>query len=159
MLALEATSDELRKYDVVTEYLRPYAGPQCYAHLDKDGSDYRVAVSDAFVEQRVSGAEGRAAPRPLAETLASRECWRCCDCCGKWRFVDRRCAPALQGDTFFQERETDLDWATWLAQAPARYAAAEREWRGPEAEAYKCGDGGGVAAGSGAEVGAAGCRG
>ncbi len=45
-LALAAVSDELRKYPMVTDRLKAYAGPQCYAHLDKAGSDYRVDVPE-----------------------------------------------------------------------------------------------------------------
>ena len=44
MLALGATSDELRKYPMVTARLRAYDGPQCYPHVDPRSADYRVDV-------------------------------------------------------------------------------------------------------------------
>jgi hypothetical protein len=40
MLALAATSAELTKFDMLTQSLKAFAGPQCYAHLDPAGSEY-----------------------------------------------------------------------------------------------------------------------
>ena len=42
MDALAATSDELRKYPMVTDNLAPFAGPQCFPHLDKASTECRL---------------------------------------------------------------------------------------------------------------------
>jgi hypothetical protein len=58
MLALAATSDELRKYPMVTERLVPCAGPQCYPHLDKRSSAYRLDVDARSSHDGVGGGGG-----------------------------------------------------------------------------------------------------
>ena len=46
MLALAATSDELKKYPMVTERLVPFLGPQCYPHMDRSSVEYRVRANE-----------------------------------------------------------------------------------------------------------------
>ena len=46
MIALRATSDELRKYSIVCEHLRRFAGPQCFAHLNRFSAEYRVLANE-----------------------------------------------------------------------------------------------------------------
>ena len=46
MLALAAVSDEIHKYPMVKDHLVEYAGPQCYAHLDKRSKDYRARANE-----------------------------------------------------------------------------------------------------------------
>ena len=54
MLALAATSDEIQKYPMVKDRLRDcdYKGPQCYAHLDKKGADYRAGANEKAGEEK-----------------------------------------------------------------------------------------------------------
>ena len=116
MLALQATSEELQKYDVVTEHLQPYAGPQCYPHLDRSSVECRVV---AKAPGSGSATQGGDRPAGVEASLARKECWRCCDSCGKWRLVDVRCLPALASEGgFLEERETDLDWGKWQICLP-----------------------------------------
>ena len=58
MLALEATSDELRKYPMVTDNLVPFAGPQCYPHLDKSSAEYRVNMGKLKTESPEDHVDG-----------------------------------------------------------------------------------------------------
>ena len=44
------SSEELRKYPMVTERLTMYAGPQCFPHLDEKSADYRVHANDFAYE-------------------------------------------------------------------------------------------------------------
>ena len=46
MLALAAVSDELKKYPMIMDRLTPYAGPQCFPHLHKEGGEYRLHAND-----------------------------------------------------------------------------------------------------------------
>ena len=126
MLALQATSEELRKYDVVTEQLRPYAGPQCYPHLDRTNEDCRIDCKPVTGGTAIHGNLGA---HGADASLAREQCWRCCDSCGKWRLVDHRCLPALAAEEgFFEDRETDLDWGQWLTKASFRYDRLQEQW-------------------------------
>ena len=126
MLALQATSDELQKYDVVTEQLRAYAGPQCYPHVDRSSAECRLAAQAPGGGSVKQGDDGAS---QVEAVLAREECWRCCDSCGKWRLIDGRCLPALASECgFLEERETDLDWATWLSKAAYRYRIESCRW-------------------------------
>ena len=94
MLALGVTSDELRKYPMVTSRLRAYEGPQCYAHLDKDGGEYRAGAN----ERTQSRAEGTTVASEAEPAVLQPSCWMCCDACGKWRLVCcRRCLGRQSG--------------------------------------------------------------
>ena len=42
MEALAATSEHLTDNPVKAEHLTPYAGPQCFAHLNPEGSCFRL---------------------------------------------------------------------------------------------------------------------
>ena len=130
MLALAATSDELRKFDLVKRRLNPYAGPQCYAHLDRNSEDYRVRANERMKE----GAEDEEADDVKEVTAPGGEkgdsavmdesCWLRCMSCEKWRCVDATCAQGLRGTSYFHVRKTDLDWAAWLGKAEERYGQA-----------------------------------
>ena len=63
MVALEATSDELRKYQMVTDNLVPYAGPQCYPHLDRGSLEYRVTSKKLKTESPEDAVDERASER------------------------------------------------------------------------------------------------
>ena len=107
MEALAAVSEEIRKYPLAQSELRPFAGPQCYAHLDKESAQCRVRAN----ERNPDRGEGVEAPRCAAEELVDVDNWFQCDCCGRWRFVGRHCATALREHLHFQVRESDVDWA------------------------------------------------
>ena len=129
MIALGAVSDELRKYPMVTDRLMRFAGPQCFPHLDPSSVDYRVLANqvpkgeeeagDEGLEERKDGA-GRVAPGAWPAVL-DEDSWLQCDRCQKWRCVKGSCAASLRGDDFFDVKDTDLDWARWLAGAEVRY--------------------------------------
>ncbi len=53
----------------------------------------------------------------------------------------------MRGDTFFRVRDTDLDWQTWLAEAPERYAAAVAAASGKSGAGVEIEDGGVESAG------------
>ena len=102
MLALEATSDELRKYPMVTENLVPFAGPQCYPHLDKGSTEYRVNSGKLKTESPDNHTEGKRESCVGSSTVLHDGCWLTCDHCGKWRCVDRDSLPAVRGFGFFE---------------------------------------------------------
>ena len=122
MLALEAVSDEIHKYDMVKDRLRgrEYKGPQCFAHLDKKSADCRVAANEKAGEEEEQGAVGAGTGR---EAVLDPACWMRCDRegCGRWRLVDKNCLRCFRAECHFRETETDRDWAWWLQQAPSRY--------------------------------------
>ena len=127
MVALGATSDELRKYPMVTEHLEPFAGPQCFPHLDsnerRSANERRSDDPDAAGKSsQPDGQETGAVSAVLQE-----ECWLQCmnEKCKKWRCVSPGCLASLRGEGFGEVRGTDLDWGAWLAGAAERYAAAE----------------------------------
>ena len=125
MLALSCTSDELRKYPMVTERLRKYAGPQCFAQLDPRGREYRALAN----EGQVAGSEAElgddcSRPGAAGAALVRSDHWLQCCRCQKWRFVAPGCAGELRGESFWHVRETDRDWEAWMAGAGARLAAA-----------------------------------
>ena len=55
MLALAATSDELRKYPMVTERLVPFLGPQCYPHMDRSSVEYRARANERVKGEDADG--------------------------------------------------------------------------------------------------------
>ena len=120
MLALAASSDEIKKYPMVQSSLVPFAGPQCYAHLDPGSPDYRVDVAQE--------AKGGSASGNVDEGLGGEICeesWLQCDRCKRWRFVEKNALPALRGERFFEDRDTDLDWVGWLDATADRYRRAK----------------------------------
>ena len=127
MDALAATSDELRKYPMVTDNLTPFAGPQCFPHLDKASTECRLHANQRLKTEEAPPGDGR---QPLGPGSGCAPCepgsWLQCDRCQRWRCVDRACVPALRGHQFFEPADTDLDWQAWLGGAEARYALAER---------------------------------
>ena len=74
MLALGATSDELRKYPMVTSRLIAYAGPQCYPHLDRRSADYRVDVVERREEEKEKQKVAGEAKGASTDVLDGR-CW------------------------------------------------------------------------------------
>ena len=115
MEALRATSDELRLFPIVTGNLTPYAGPQCFPHLQVPA---RRFAGDA---KRGNTADvGADAPR---KQLTG--CWLQCDRCRKWRVVERTSLPALKPETYARRRDgcVDADWGRWLGEARPRYDA------------------------------------
>ena len=136
MVALAATSDELRKYPMVTDNLTAFAGPQCYPHLDPKSVEYRVHANRQLkTEAREEGDESATQgshveavqKRQASEAAVFQErCWMKCDRCGKHRCVAEACLPVLRGFDFFEPAVTDLDWESWLRGAGDRYSAVER---------------------------------
>ena len=136
MVALAATSNELRKYPMVTENLTAFAGPQCYPHLDPKSVEYRVHANRRLkTEAREEGDESATQgshvdavqKRQASEAAVFQErCWMKCDRCGKHRCVAEACLPVLRGFDFFEPAVTDLDWESWLRSAGDRYSAVER---------------------------------
>ena len=117
MQALQATTDELGGYPIMTCSMTPYAGPQCFPHLEQ--------------EERVQ-ANRHGSVRVAGEDVVDRHafhqfetCWLKCDGCGKLRFVDQECFAALRPEAFSKscENHRGFDWGAWVAQAPDRYAA------------------------------------
>ena len=86
MLALAAVSDELKKYPMVQSFLVPYAGPQCYPHLDPQSPDYRVDVRQAGEGTGAESAQRESGARQIDEG-----CWLQCDRCSRWRLVEWNC--------------------------------------------------------------------
>ena len=127
MEALWAASEELRRYPAKRDRLKPFAGPQCFPHLDKEGGDYRGNANAPPPEEL--GEDGAGAPSAGTEArdLVDEENWYRCDRCTCWRFVGRTCLAALREAQYFAVRDTDLDWGTWLAAAPERDAVAFAE--------------------------------
>ena len=124
MMALAATSDELRRS--VYEYgsLDAYAGPQCFPQLqDKarvDANQKRKADADDNVEADDANVE------------QLRGCWFRCDRCRKWRVVERECATAWRLDYFRGDVDANRGtWKEWLSRAGARHEAFQRERQGP----------------------------
>ena len=92
MDALAATSDELRKYPMVTDNLTPFAGPQCFPHLDKASTECRLHANQRLKTED-PGSEGGAAPPQVAPAPGracppcTQGCWLQCDRCSKWRLL------------------------------------------------------------------------
>ena len=114
MVALGATSDELRKYPMVTEHLKSFAGPQCFPHIDPRSLAYRVHVNERRSDD--PDAAGKSSHPDEQETGAGsavlkEECWLQCmnEKCKKWRCVSRGCLASLRGEGFGEVRVTDLD--------------------------------------------------
>ena len=126
MAALEATSEELRKYPMVTENLVEYAGPQCYPHLDKGSVDYRVKLGKLKTESAEEDMDEERDKCAETSTVLHDGSWLTCDECGKWRCVARDSLPAVRGFGFFEPLATDLDWEQWLAGAEQRYAVIDQ---------------------------------
>ena len=133
MVALGATSDELRKYPMVTEHLKPFAGPQCFPHIDSSSLVYRGHANERRSDD--PDAAGKSSQPDGQETGAvsavlNEKCWLQCMKCKKWRCVSPGCLASLRGEGFGEVRGTDLDWGAWLAGAAERYAAAEALFTG-----------------------------
>jgi hypothetical protein len=130
MVALEATTDELRKYPIVTCFLSPYAGPQCYPHLDPGSSQYRVHANDRPVEDDGEEADeknkkqtdGVAEKKMLSRSAFDERNWIQCSRCDALRCVVQGSMSTVEGDGFFGVRHTDLDWEAWLQNVQSRYA-------------------------------------
>jgi hypothetical protein len=114
MAALAAKRDEIQKYPQRQALLEPFKGPQCFSHLDRKGGCYRGDASLRRVEMFSD---------PVLHSSGLLDCkrWKRCFSCKKWRFLNEDSARSLQDESFFSERETDLDWALWLQEAEERY--------------------------------------
>ena len=130
MEALAAVSKELAGYRSLHGRMTPYAGPQCFSHLDPEGGDYRVAANVPVQEGEEGAGDGGAGT--AAGDVADAANWCRCDRCGCWRFVGRGCVGALREAQYFAVRDTDLDWESWLANAGARYRAVEAAGAGQD---------------------------
>ena len=118
MVALGATSDELRKYPMVTEHLKPFAGPQCFPHIDPRSLVYRVHANERRSDD--PDAAGKSSQPDGQETGAGsavlqEKCWLQCMKCERGRCAAPVCLAALDDSCFSEVRTTDLDWGAWLA--------------------------------------------
>ena len=86
MEALRNTSDELRLFPIEHAKLKPYAGPQCFPHLQDPARRFANAVT----------AEGAAEVGADVARKQLTECWLQCDKCRKWRLVERASLPSLK---------------------------------------------------------------
>ena len=130
MVALAATSDELKKYPMEIRKLTPYLGPQCFPHLDVRSVDCRLRANEK-PKRGTEDDDEELAREGMAEeggggvcAVMEEKCWLRCMECQKWRCVEPACAEVLRGTSYFGVRATDLDWASWLGEAQQRYAAA-----------------------------------
>ena len=76
------------------------------------GSCYRV---NANLRRRLEKRDDHD-DRPCLDALHTDR-WKQCCVCAKWRFVDEDSARLLQSESFFEQRDSDLDWARWLGEA------------------------------------------
>ena len=113
MDALAATSLFIRNNPEKSAHLVPFAGPQCFAHLNPAGSCYRVDANHRRQPGKID--------EPTALDALHPDRWKQCCSCGKWRFVDEDTARLLRTESFFDRRDTDLDWGRWLRDAKKRY--------------------------------------
>jgi len=109
MDALASTNHHLRTNPEKVNHLTPYVGPQCFAHLDKNGSDYRLNANMLPVAKK--SRDG------VSLDAFHIDRWEQCCVCSKWRFVDEDSARLLQSDRFFEQCDSDMDWAMWLSEA------------------------------------------
>ena len=93
MIALSATSDELRKYPIACEHVKRYAGPQCFPHLNPSSAEYRVLANEEKFE-------GGSASHTHADDIMEERNWLQCCRCSKWRYVSRGSAGAFGGAIF-----------------------------------------------------------
>ena len=115
MEALRAISEELQKFPIVNAELTPYAGPQCFPHLQDPGRRHaNVAKAGPAAE---AGAD--VARKQLTD------CWLQCEKCRKWRLVEHASLPALKTEEYVKTRDgsVDVNWGRWLVEAEARYDA------------------------------------
>ena len=112
MRALRETSEELQMFPIDRHRLKPYAGPQCFPHLQDLAR--RFANDEKPSTTTEVGAD--------ATRKQLTECWLQCDSCRKWRVVDRASLPALKLEESTKKREgcVDIDWGRWLGNAQAR---------------------------------------
>ena len=113
-----ATSDELRKYPIVTDNLTPFAGPQCFPQVFDDNR--YVAPSPGKVEAATAARE----QGHLEEQLSS--CWLRCQnpMCKKLRLVEKSSLASLTSEAFMEGTVLTDDWKEWLGRAGSRYTAA-----------------------------------
>ena len=118
MAALKLTHEHLARFPASCAMLDSFAGPQCYPQL---ADDAKYQANDV----RIAQAAGEAVPE-LAMARGQTRCWLQCDCCARWRLVDRRSISAVDPAAFAKPKrgtEDGRDWAAWFAGAPQRYAA------------------------------------
>ena len=117
MQALQAASEELSRFPLVTVSLAAFAGPQCFPHL-KDPA--RVRANEVARSRAAAGGS-----KSLQVFRQVEEGWLRCDACRKWRLVDRQCLPSLTPAAFSAQKEgcADFDWGAWVAAARGRYQA------------------------------------
>ena len=102
MQALRATSDELRMFPLERNRLKPYAGPQCFPHLQDPAR--------RFADEEEPGTTAEVGADAARKQLT--ECWLQCDRCKKWRVVERASLPALKPEEYSKRREgcVEVDW-------------------------------------------------
>lgn len=78
MVALTATSDELRKYPFLTERLSKFVGPQCFPLMNPSAAEFRVRANSLLPGTDANGGdEGDCvgAVRGSKESLLQVENW------------------------------------------------------------------------------------
>ncbi len=105
--ALRLTSEEIRRYPMKQQYLKPYAGPQCYPHIDPRSKENRLHANEkmghAPGEDPQGGGDGGARPEACggaddgASHLFCMRNWAQCDRCHCWRLLLPACAARARG--------------------------------------------------------------
>ena len=115
MRALRATSAELQRFPIDRHRLTPYAGPQCFPHLEDPAR--------RFANDCKPGAT--LVPGTDVARKQLTECWLQCDRCRKWRVVERASLAALKPEEYGKGRSgcVEVDWGRCLGEARARYDA------------------------------------
>ena len=125
MLVLANTSSELSKYANACEYLKPFAGPQCFPQL-QDAERREANDLERLRASREAGGEASSATGGFFKGCAW-DCWRQCDACRVWRLLDPEAVGVLTTEACDERAEhRSIEWRAWLASAPAGYAVFEQ---------------------------------
>ena len=107
MVALAATSDELRKYPMEIRKLTPYLGPQCFPHLDVRSVDCRLRANEkpkkgVEDDDDELSKEERSVGSGSVAAVTEEKCWLRCKMCQKWRCVCRvrKCGGVARDELF-----------------------------------------------------------
>jgi hypothetical protein len=122
MRALVLTSVHLSKFSTACEYLTPYAGPQCFPHLQD------VERREANGLDRLLVSAGGAVSADGLFQGCAWDRWRRCDGCRRWRLLDPE-AVEVFGEEGCDKRLPHrlIDWRAWLLSAPERFAQFQQE--------------------------------
>ena len=125
MRALRATSAELQRFPIDRHRLTPYAGPQCFPHLED--------LARRFANDCKPGPMAAGGTDVARKQLT--ECWLQCDKCRKWRVVEHTSLAALRPEEYGKRRSgcVEVDWGRWLGEARERYDVFVQRHSGQDA--------------------------